>query len=268
MFFFKKKKYLPKSPLLTDASVQRKVSFCMTHKNRFHQLEEALKKNLEDNLEDRDMVEFILMDFDDHNDTREWIKTNFQQELKDGYLKYFQNPELPKWHMSIAKNTSHLVAEGAILVSLDCDNFTGYRGGKFVLDNYLNAEHNIVLWQFSKVKQDGSHGRISLTRDLFDELGGYDEALMPAGYQDNDIMERAIAKGVQKVHRKDRDYNQTIPNDKYQPENMSYTKMKMTNKANSRKNIKNGRLLANNGDYGLKKISKLNSNGEMEPLTF
>ncbi|UXX79559.1 hypothetical protein N7E81_00340 [Reichenbachiella carrageenanivorans] len=224
----------------------------------------TLLQNLNDNLIDRNSIEFVLMDFDEGDQVKQWVLKEFGEFLSDGYLKYFHCPQLSEWNASVAKNTSHKVAAGAVLVNLDCDNYTGLRGGAFVLDQFREAEQNIVLWQFSKIKEDGSFGRIAITRDLFKLLGGYNEAFLPMGYQDNDLMERAKARGALLVHRRDSDYNRAIPNEKYTPATMSYKKMKMTNKAASKKNIRLGHLMANAGLYGLEEVYKLSPGGQLE----
>ncbi|MEP2024451.1 MAG: hypothetical protein ABJH98_13665 [Reichenbachiella sp.] len=220
-------------------------------------------KNLNDNLIDRKSIEFILMDFDEGNQVKNWIIKEFGEYLSDGYLKYFHCPGLEEWNASIAKNTSHKVATGAVLVNLDCDNYTGLRGGAFVLEQFRQAEQNIVLWQFSKIKEDGSFGRISITRDLFKFLGGYNESFLPMGYQDDDLMARAKASGALLVHRRNPEFNQAIPNEKYKPATMTYKQMKMTNKAKSKKNIRLGRLMANSGQFGLEEIYVLDVDGKM-----
>ncbi|PIB35716.1 hypothetical protein BFP72_10080 [Reichenbachiella sp. 5M10] len=263
MFFFKKKKALDKSPLLKDPEIKRKVSFCISHKNRFEQLSKTLEVNLKDNLDLRDQIEFILTDFNDDETIKNWIFDNFKSYLEDGYLKYFHSPDMPKFHMSAAKNACHNMGQGAILVSLDCDNYTGKNGGQFVLDNFESHAQNIVLWQFSKIKRDGSHGRISVTRDVYHQLGGYNESFHEMGYQDDDFMKRAMALGAKQVKRKDPDYNKTIPNDKYEPVNMSYEKMRDANKAVSNKNIKAKQLHANQGKYLVNNFYQLNTQGEL-----
>ena len=47
--------------------------------NRFHQIEQTLLKNLEDNWEDRDDIEFLLMDINIKDGFREWIRTKFRK---------------------------------------------------------------------------------------------------------------------------------------------------------------------------------------------
>lgn len=265
MFSFTKKAILKKSVALNDLEATPRLSFCITHKNRFESLKMTLLKNLNDNLTERKHIEFVLMDFDENEEVRHWIWDHFEEFLSDGYLKYFHCDQLDQWHASIAKNTSHKMAQGIVLVNLDCDNYTGVRGGRFVYDQFIESTQEIVLWQFSKVKQDGSFGRIALTKELFYALGGYDESFLPMGYQDNDLMERARAMGAMLVRKTDSTYNQAIPNEKFTPPNMTYKQMKMTNKAASQRKINKGILTANGGQLGLSQISTLDSCGELVP---
>jgi hypothetical protein len=238
---FKKQNYLPKSDLLAG---QVKVSFCMTHKGRFDFLKETLGQNLLDNAQDKDHVEFVLVDFDESKEVIAWIQNNFAKELKEGYLKLYTAP-LPEWHASLAKNTAHRLAEGAILVNLDCDNYTGKRGGAFIRSAFTEAEEAILLWQHSKRKLDGTYGRIALTRDMFELLGGYDESFLPMGFQDGDLIARAQKIGLRLKHSKNSKYNQAITNEKYTPPNMSWKQMNEINQRKSKMNIKLNILQAN-----------------------
>lgn len=263
MFSFTRKVILQKSVSLADLEATPRLSFCITHKNRFESLKMTLLKNLNDNLTERKYIEFVLMDFDEGEEVRHWVGDHFEDYLSDGYLKYFHCDQLEQWHASVAKNTSHKVAQGIVLVNLDCDNYTGSGGGRFVYEQFIKATQEIVLWQFSKVKEDGSFGRIALTKELFYALGGYDESFLPMGYQDNDLMERARAMGAMLVRKTDSVYNQAIPNEKFIPSNMTYKQMKMTNKASSQRKINKGMLTANAGQLGLDQIRTLDDRGEL-----
>ena len=266
MFDFLKRRLLPKPIKLADNNYPVKVSFCITHLNREEAIKQTLPQNLKDNIEDRHKVEFVLMDFNENDEIANWVKQHFEEYLKDGYLKYFRCRDMDSWHASVAKNTSHKVATGVVLVNLDGDNFTGYRGGRFVFDAFNRANHEIVLWQWSKVKRDGSFGRVAVTRDRFYALGGYDQSLMPMGYQDNDLYERARAMGAKLVHIKDRSYNKAIANDKYVPPTMKYEKMRDDNKRTSKRNIRSGILQANSGQFGLGGIEIMMQDGNMRPF--
>ena len=253
MLFFKRKPIaLPQSPDLTDATKTKKVSFCMSHKNRFDYLKETLAANLSDNRDDEDLVEFILVDFGSNEDIKGWVIKNFRKDLNSGYVKFYSTEELGDWDASLAKNTAHYLASGTIVVNLDCDNFTGQNGGRFVYDSFLNNNNDIVLWQYSGKKLDGSFGRIACTKKAFDELGGYNQEFLPMGFQDGDLRDRLKASGRVLVHDKNMDFNAAIKNEKYIPANMTWKKMNEHNQKLSKTNIKNNTLTANKGIYGIR----------------
>lgn len=255
MFFKRRRKitYKSRSELLTDSNIEKKVSFCISHKNRVSYLKQTLAKNLEDNASDQNIVEFTLVDFDSTENIDDWIKAEFSDQIKRGYLKYYRASGLDEWHASIAKNTTHFLGTGAILVNLDCDNFTGPNGGTHVLNHFENKDHNIILWQYSNKKLDGSFGRIAMTKDGFDELCGYNEALLPMGYQDGDLRNRLEASGLELVQDITERYNAAIQNEKYIPQNMSWKTMNETNQKTSKRNIKNNILTANDRQsYGIR----------------
>ena len=161
-----------KAPIEIAVDQSPKLSFCITHKDRFEYLQETLFQNLKDNEEDQLDIEFILMDFHESDEVMHWIKETFPKEIGQGYLKYFR-AKMQGWSAPLAKNTAHYVASGTILTNLDCDNFTGREGGRFVLEQYYKEESNLMLWQFRRVRRDGSYGRMSFcllyTSDAADE---------------------------------------------------------------------------------------------------
>jgi len=263
--FFRKKSYLPPSAELQRTDIP-KLSFCISHKNRLSYLKQTLRQNLDDNREDQSVVEFVLVDFGSDEDVLMWLKADFQAELRSGYLRFFQTHVLADWHACIAKNTVHALAKGAILVNLDCDNFTGERGGKFIIDAFEQSTENVMWWQYSKRKLDGTFGRIGMTRDIFHRLGGYDESLLAMGYQDGDLKDRALALGLKLKHESNPLYNRAIKNEKFRPSNMTWKTMNEHNERLSRDNIKAGKLVANGGAFGIQRdLYYLNAEtGEME----
>ena len=255
-----------KAPIKIAVDQSPKLSFCITHKDRFEYLQKTLFQNLKDNEEDRLNIEFILMDFHESDEVMHWIREIFPKEIGQGYLKYFK-AKIQGWSAPLAKNTAHYVASGIILTNLDCDNFTGRKGGRFVLEQYYKEESNLMLWQFSRVRRDGSYGRMSFYQQAFEDLGGYDEGLMEMGFQDNDLMLRALKMGVKRIECNEKSYNKAIKHEKYKPAQMSFRSMERWNKARSKMNIKQQKLSANNGSYGLREgILFMNKEGAMEPF--
>jgi hypothetical protein len=247
------------------------LSFCITCKNRFHQIEKTLKQNLDDNRKHKDRIEFILVDFVSTDGLHDWISGNFKDDINDGYLKYYYTEELPFWHASIAKNTAHLLANNEILVNLDCDNYTGYHGGEFVLRQFAQYPDTMLFHQFGGGVSDGSFGRISIHRHRFFDIGGYDESLDPMSMQDNDLIARLRTIGVKYVHCSDERYNKAIPNTKeesilYTGSDIDYNQMLIKNMQISNKNLSEGKIVANNVKWGIRKnifdINRLSVDGK------
>ncbi len=125
-----------------------------------------------------------------------WIYEN-SLTISDQIFNVYYTEEIVDWHASIAKNTTHLLASNEIITNLDCDNYTGVNGGKFVIDKMTECGvHKTLLHQFSNDKDDGSYGRISFSRRNFLYIGGYDESFEPMGYQDVDLIIRLLASGL------------------------------------------------------------------------
>jgi hypothetical protein len=231
------------------------LSFCITCKNRFHQISQTLRKNLDDNRLHQEWIEFVLVDFGSTDGLRNWVPDNFKDDLLSGYLKYYYTEELPFWHASIAKNTAHGLATHEILVNLDCDNYTGYHGGQFVIRQFLQ-NRNIILHQFGGYLYDGTYGRIAVLKKYFDCIGGYDESFGPMGYQDTDMIERLKRTGLEYRYEGDIRFCRAILNTKeeglaYTNISMDYETMVFLNRRKSAENINNGRLIANTDHYGI-----------------
>ena len=227
-----------------------KISFCITCMNRFKQISKTLPKNLKDNIKNKDIVEFILVDFDSKDGLQKWIFENFRDEIKSGYLKYYFSDELIQWHAPIAKNTSTMLANGKYIVNLDCDNYTGVNGGKWVLDKFEKFGDNILLHQSLGIYKSGTMGRISMTKKNFVKLGGYNQQFFPMSHLDGDIVDRSKKIGMEYHLDPDREFNQAITNTKVESVkncvNKNYEIMKQINYYISQGNIRNGEYIANN----------------------
>jgi predicted glycosyltransferase involved in capsule biosynthesis len=226
--------------------------------NRFWQIKDTLIKNLEDNYEDSEFIEFILVDFNSTDGLNKFIIENLKKYFKDGYLKYYFTNKFDNWNAPITRNTTHIIANGDILVNLDADNYTGYRGGKFILDNFKNNERKIFIHQGQGIFGKGNSGRICYYKEDFLKLGGYNEDFMPMGYLDSDLINRFVAYGFKRINIQDEEYSKAIPNNKNDSiknckSGKSWMKMCIFNRNLSNKNISENKLIANrNKKIGLK----------------
>ena len=161
------------------------LSYCISIMNRLYQLKDTLRKNINDSSENS---EFIIVDFNSNDGLKEYIYNNFQNELQSKKIKYYLTDEIKYWHASICKNITHLKANGKYIVNLDCDNFIGNNGDELILDTFNKKGDNIIISQTNNIVSSGNGGRISISKDNFINLGGYDESFYPMGYQDYDLM--------------------------------------------------------------------------------
>lgn len=227
------------------------LSFCITCKNRLAQIKQTLRQNLEDNRYGRDKIEFVLVDFGSTDGLQEWLEKNFLEDIESGYLNCFYTDELPYWHASIAKNTAHFWAKNDIVVNLDCDNFTGPKGGKFIIDKMIKyGQHHTFIHQFSNEVGDGSFGRIAVSRKNFFMMGGYDESLGPYGCEDVNLLQRLWLKGYAYIHLPDKRYCKAIPNTKTEgisnvDTDLEWWQLIQKSRRKSLENITSGKLLAN-----------------------
>lgn len=242
------------------------LSFCITIKNRFSQIEKTLYQNLQDNWNTKENVDFILVDFGSTDDLKPWLKKHFMKYIECGFLKYYYTEELPYWHASIAKNTTHMLADGDILTNLDCDNFTGVLGGEFVIEKFSNQEHPIVLHQFSKQYHDGSYGRISTRKQDFIHIGGYNEDFLPMGFEDADLISRLTAYGLKYVSDTNPSFNRALKNTKEEGihlcnSTLDWADMNARNTMTSFENLQQKRIIANHNSIGIRKnIYDINGN--------
>ena len=224
------------------------LSFCITCMNRLDQISKTLLTNLKHN--NNQNVEFILVDFNSSDGLKKYILENndFKKYLDTKQLKYYFTDKLLFWHASIAKNTAHNFATGKIIVNLDCDNYIGENGGDFIINIFKENSYNIILSQSKNIYGSGTFGRISLIKNTFIKLGGYDESFYPMGYQDTDLINRAIKYNLKLIHINQN--NKAIKNTKLESikncnTDISYNKMEMLNRLKSSINIENKELIAN-----------------------
>lgn len=232
-----------------------KLSFCITCKNRMHQIKKTLPTNLEENFVEKDKIEFVLVDFGSTDGLKDWIVNNFKHELESGYLKYYYTDELPYWHACIAKNTAHYYAKNDIVVNLDCDNYTGNRGGKYVIDQFI-ADNRVLLHQFNEFG-DGTYGRIAVFKKYFDKIGGYDESFEPMAFHDTDLLIRMELLGLKYIRINVKEYCRAENNTKeeglmYTDTEISWEEMKVINRNKHQFNLDCGNIIANNGKYGIR----------------
>lgn len=194
-----------------------RIAFCTTCKNRTPHLRETLPRNIADNADYPNCV-FIVMDYGDAGELRSFLNTQ-QDYIKSGRLVTYRHDNGAAFHVSHAKNMAARcgIEEGAdILVTLDADNFTGYRFAQFVADefNKLASEPARVPGIFlcpdfpyiqslphgPARPQRGFAGRLAIRSMDFIKLGGYDEYFDTWRGEDLDMIARLTRMGWSMRH--------------------------------------------------------------------
>lgn len=165
------------------------ISFCTTCHNRAYQLKQVFAANAAVIAEHPD-VEWVIWNHSSRDDLDAFMRDKLPKVSHR--VRYASDGCRRPWHASVAKNIAHRIARGRYLMNLDCDNRIA-DAVEVIRAARLRRTRLVHLW--SGRRYDGTYGRIAVERKLFRRLGGYDEALLPMGHQDADLISRAVASG-------------------------------------------------------------------------
>jgi hypothetical protein len=172
------------------------VTFCVHVHNRLYHLRDTLPVNLE-LVRNAPGVGIVVLDYNSSDGAAAWVRAHFARDLASGKLIFARERDARTFHASKSKNLAHRIAPGRVLANLDADNFIGTTL-PFVVQ-MATASERLVLHLWTGVWQDGTYGRIAVSRELFHDLRGYDETLLPIGHQDTDLILRARKAGADVV---------------------------------------------------------------------
>lgn len=156
-----------------------KFSFCTTCGNRLCDLRHTLPRNLA-LVEEGE--EIVLLDYNSRDGLREWVNQNFADALGAGRLRFYSETTAPRYFSCHAKNVSHLLGRGQVVVNLDADNFLT----PAYLANIRSHDFAAVEVVFANNGSGGHKGRVAFRADAFKGMGGYDEQL-DKGYGDDEV---------------------------------------------------------------------------------
>jgi hypothetical protein len=166
-----------------------KISFCTWIKDRLWQFRDTIFLNMERAA--KYDAEFAVIDVSSTDGLREFVYENLRNEFR---FK-FRTIQLPELHFAKLYNICHREGAGDILVSLDADNVIGPQYCKTLLKVMEKHKGKCIFHAWTGDWLDGTCGRLALTRETFNRVGGYDENLGPVGSQDIDIRDRVKALG-------------------------------------------------------------------------
>jgi hypothetical protein len=186
------------------------IGFATTCMNRRWQLEQTLASNLATIALSAHFI--ALCDFNSGDDLGRLVG-RFASEVRSGTLLYFRTTEPRRYHSSVAKNTAHrlaLIRRPDVLFNLDADNRID-RETIALVARVFGADRDSCLHNWSGDWGSGTCGRVALSAQRWRELGGYDEGLLPVGWQDLDLLYRARLIGLP-YHQHARGVGPAVPN--------------------------------------------------------
>ena len=170
------------------------IGFATSCMNRRWQLEQTLEQNLRALAGTPHFI--ALCDYNSADAVATLVEG--LDDVRRGHLLYFRTDEPQSFHMSSAKNTAHRLAlrrKPDVLFNLDADNRITPETVAMI-ERVFRADRDTCLHNWNQDWAAGTCGRVALAASRWLELGGYDEALLPVGWQDLDLMFRARGIGL------------------------------------------------------------------------
>jgi glycosyltransferase involved in cell wall biosynthesis len=167
------------------------ISLCTTCMNRLHDLRQTLLKNIDDNADYKNL-EFILVDYNSQDGLSDWVKENLMSHIESGRVIYARTDEPTHFHMGHSRNIAFKLANGEIVCNVDADNWTS-SGFAAALNRVANQRPERAVFTKSRQRVRGRVGFYK--KEWEDLLGGYDESLTDYGFDDMDLIHRALLQG-------------------------------------------------------------------------
>lgn len=162
-----------------------RLAFCTAIKDRYNSLVITLPENIAKIPQD---CCICVVDYASKSDAGErWMLNTFAEEIRLGKLIVFRVTNEIDWSSPKAKNLAHRLVHSDYMVNLDCDNFISRLDVKI----FLNIAVKKIPSHQCSSQFLGTYGRIGIPSDTFYAIGGYDEGMLPMGYQDVDLLTRA-----------------------------------------------------------------------------
>jgi len=170
-----------------------KISICIPCMNRLKEAKVTIPKNIEDN-SDYSNLEFVLLDYNSKDGLEDWVKSEMMEFIDSGLLVYYRTEEPEYFCPQHSRNVVMLLGSGDIVNMVDANKFTteGFA-------TYINRVANQISSPAIFARAAGGNfrlfGRIGFFKKDFIDLGGYNEQLSGYGWQDRDLLYRAMKSG-------------------------------------------------------------------------
>lgn len=186
-----RERYVNPDPDL-PAQKNYRISLCTNCMDRLDDAKKTMPRNMEDNNDYPD-IEFVLLNYGSKKDKFDkWVNKMIQKGVNFNYFEFAPGTEPKTYSMAHSRNVAFRAASGDIVLNVDADNYTNKGFAAFINKCANQYPHKAA---FVKGKQL-LRGRVGFFRQEFiDLLGGYDEGFDGYGYDDLDLVTRALFAG-------------------------------------------------------------------------
>jgi len=172
-----------------------KISFCIPCMNRKEEAKITILKNIKDNA-DYPNLEITLLDYNSTDGLDQWIKSEMMDYIKSGLLTYYKTEEPKYWCPIHSRNVAMKLGSGEIINMLDANKFTTEGFATHINSIANQIDRPAVFARAMGRKNVRSYfrlfGRIGFFKEDFMSLGGYNEEFSGYGWQDRDLLYRAM----------------------------------------------------------------------------
>jgi len=175
-----------------------KISLCIPCMNRAKEVRKAIQKNIENNA-DYKRFEIVLLDYNSTDGLEDLVKKHLIDYIHSGILTYYRTEEPEYWCPQHSRNVVMKLGSGDIINMVDANKFTTEGFATYINAVANQIERPAVFAKAMGKKSSKSYfrlfGRIGFFKDDFIKLGGYNEQLSGYGWQDRDLLYRAMMLG-------------------------------------------------------------------------
>ncbi|MBP6620613.1 MAG: glycosyltransferase family 2 protein [Leadbetterella sp.] len=179
--------------------------------NRLHHLKQTLPYNLECICGDHNH-EMVILDYNSTDGLDKWIENNRSRLPKN--IKYFKTTTSEHYKRSHSRNMAMRLASGDIICNLDADNFIG-EGFIDYISKVFSENQNVFVSPEENSKSDVL-GKLCFTKNVFFEVGGYDEKIEYYGFEDLELKARLIEKGLKTIEYNNPNFQRAIEHSEFE----------------------------------------------------
>jgi hypothetical protein len=219
-----------RGPYEKEIKKHYKISICTTCMGRVVDIERTFLQNIKSNLGYyNDKMEFVLLNYNSRDGLDDWAREMLPYFIDAGIVNYYHTFEPQFYSMTHSRNIAFKLAQGDIVNNVDADHFTN-KG--FVEYINLLANQGIRHPVFLKSKQK-NRGRLGMFKKEFLWLRGYDEGIEGYGFDDVDLLYRALCAGFSAVFFGGKYFSHTEDHRRHPTENYSHKDWKYQQRKNT-----------------------------------